>query len=622
MNRIRTVLRGLATLPAICACAAALAASGDVTTQGFDGYRTGAQLQETVLHAGNVGPATFGRLGSLAVDDYVHGQPLVVNALPLVGGEAIDVLYVATGSNSVFAFDVTEGRNRLLWVRKLGVSPGERDRRDIGVLSTPVIERESGTLFVVTGMIESGAGRYRLHALDLRDGSDRQGGPVLIAGSVRIDEQDIAFEPTDRRIAVQRAALALAGGKVVVAFGGDFFEGWVFAYDAGNLRQPPAAFCTTCVSRVTAISKVDYLSPECTFLGPGGGIWQSGRGPVVDDGGRVWFFTGNKAHIVKQGCMIPPGDNACARCALPGGCACEGIGEEKVCRGPDTCSANASRDRRALDLHDALIALDPAHGLAVEAWFRPENWDDAGVHGLEFNDLDLGGSGPLLIPGTSRLVGGGKEGVLYLFDTAAQGLAPMQSFAVAGMPNPPLQYYRHLLGGPVLWHRPPNGDGSRLYVWRMNDTLRSYRVGDRFADCDRQDVAPTATDNCHCIAASTERIDHHPGGLLSFSANGTDAGSAIVWAYTSRVGHGPGKLMAFAALPDAQAPDRLRELWDSDTCAGDAIDAGSTFAPPTVSNGRVYVATGANRVDVFGLLPARECAGATAPAVSEHLINF
>jgi hypothetical protein len=625
-----TIARKRLTPKTLAACGAAammavlasgsFAAPGDVLTQGYNRYRTGAQLEEKILNSGNVRPSTFGKVASLPVDGYVHTQPLVVNALQLEDNTTIDVVYAATGSNSVFAFAVTGQRVQLLWKRHLTTSA---DRRDIGILGTPVIDRESATLFVVTGAIEEKKGRYALHALDLRDGRDKQGGPVLIEGSVRIDDQQVAFEPTDKRIAVQRAALALADGKIIVAFGGDFFEGWVFAYEAGDLHRPPSAFCTTCVSRILSVSRVDYLSANCTFIGPAGGIWQSGRGPVVDDRGMVYFFTGNKSHIVKQGCLIPQGNNACAQCALPAGCSCKGVGQEKVCRGPDTCIANQSADGRWFDTHEALLKLDPAHALKLAGWFRPDNWNASGMHGLEFNDLDLGGSGPLLVPGTSRLIGGGKEGVLYLFDANLPQDRPMplQSFAIAPAPNPPLQYYRHILGGPVLWPRPADPEGSRLFVWRMNDTLRSYRFTDYFVDCNRNNVQPTGSENCLSIAASRERINHHPGGILSLSANGEKRDSAIVWAYTSAVGNGPGKLMAFNAMPDAAAPDRLAKIWESDTCAGDAIETGSTFAPPTISNGRVYIATGANRVDVFGLVPERPCAGAQ-PEVSEHLMNF
>ncbi|HEX7951457.1 MAG TPA: hypothetical protein VF523_00120, partial [Burkholderiales bacterium] len=124
------------------------------------------------------------------------------------------------------------------------------------------------------------------------------------------------------------------------------------------------------------------------------------------------------------------------------------------------------------------------------------------------------------------------------------------------------------------------------------------------------------------VAASRERIDHHPGGILSISADGDRPDSAIVWAYTGSGGNGPGLLMAFRALPDAATPDRLQQIWNSDACAGDAIEVGATFASPSVSNGRVYVATGSNRVDVFGLIPPRPCAMAEQPEVSEHLNNF
>jgi hypothetical protein len=615
----------LGCLAALCAAASpGAAAPGDVPTQGYDSYRTGAQLSEKILNVGNVRPATFGKVASLPVDGHVHTQPLVLNGVQMQDQSAADVVYVATGNNSVFAFDVSDGRSELLWKRHLTAVSAGGESRATGITGTPVIDRESATLFVVSGVIDDGKGRFFLHALDLASGLDRHGSPVAIGGGVKVDGQAVVFQPTDRRIAVQRAALALAGGKVIISFGGDFFEGWVFSYDVTDLNKPPAVFCTTCVSLIQSISRVDYLSTECTFLGPGGGIWQSGRGPVVDTRGMVYFFTGNKAHIVKQGCRIEQGSNACAQCAVPGGCPCNGVGQEKVCRGPDTCIANQSRDRRSVDLNEALIRLDPARGLSVSGWFRPDNWNARGIHGLEFNDLDLGGSGPLLIPETSRLIGGGKEGVLYLLDADSlhNRAMPLQSFAIAPVPNPPLQYYRHILGGPVLWSRPKDPDGSRLFIWRMNDVLRSYRLTDHFIDCDRNQAQPTGTENCRSIATSKERINHHPGGILSLSASGQKPDSAIVWAYTSSAGNGPGQLMAFGAMPDSAAPDRLQKIWDSDTCPGDAIQIGSTFAAPTVASGRVYVATGADRVDVFGLVAQRPCADSPQPEASEHLQNF
>jgi hypothetical protein len=71
--------------------------------------------------------------------------------------------------------------------------------------------------------------------------------------------------------------------------------------------------------------------------------------------------------------------------------------------------------------------------------------------------------------------------------------------------------------------------------------------------------------------------------------------------------NGPGKLMAFKALPDATQADKLEKIWDSDSCAEDRLDLGSDFVPPTVANGKVFVATNANRVDVFGLMSGKKC---------------
>ena len=54
-------------------------------TQGYNPYRTGAQLEERILNVDNVRPSTFGRVAGLPVDGYVHAQPLIVNGLQIQG---------------------------------------------------------------------------------------------------------------------------------------------------------------------------------------------------------------------------------------------------------------------------------------------------------------------------------------------------------------------------------------------------------------------------------------------------------------------------------------------------------------------------------------------------------
>ena len=590
----------------------------DVLTNNYDNFRTGANLSESTLNVANVTLQSFGRIFSYRVDGPSLSQPLVATLVELPGGSRRDLVVVTTASNSVYAFDADAGGNGPIWRNTLIELPDGTAAEPSGIFSTPVIDRTRNIVYVVAGLRQGDRAKYVLHALNLSDG--RVLGAVLIEGAQRVGDAAIAFEPTVTRVAVQRAALAIAKGKVIVAFGGDFFEGWVFAFDQGDLMRPPAVFCITCVSRVKAISKVDFLDASCILLGPGGGIWQSGRGPVVDENGLVYFFTGNKQHVIKSGCVIPPSDNSCSQCKIEGGCLCKGRGTSGVCRGPDICQTNASDNGKIFDLNESMIQLDPSDELKLTGWFRPANWDIPGSDGLEINDLDLGGSGPLMISGTHRLIGGGKQGVMYVLDLqrAMETCMPsstktciasnaVQSFQIAPPPPRPNQYYRHIFGGPVIWTRPPEKGGALVYVWRENDYLRAYRIADRFQDCNTQNPAPTASHNCASIAQSEDFIDHHPGGVLAVSANGADGETAIVWAATTRTVNGPGKLMAFRADPETGSQNPLTKIWDSDICVEDRLEQGSDFVPPTIANGKVYVATSANRIDVFGPMTKKKC---------------
>ncbi len=624
-------------LPALASSILWAAAEGqaatDVLVNNYDNFRTGANLSESILDVSNVRPETFGHQFSYSVDGPVFSQPLIATGVSIPDVGLRDVAYVATANNSVYAFDA-HASGGPLWHRTLTHLPGGNAAQPVGIFSTPVIDRSAHTIYVVAGLMEGSRAKYVLHGLDLSDGSEKHSGPVIISGSVKVDSTLVPFEPTSTRIAVQRAALAIARDKVIVAFGGDFFEGWVFSYDKSNLQAPPSAFCTTCVSRVAAISGIDYLNADCIFLGPGGGIWQAGRGPVVDAQGLVYFFTGNKAHIIRNGCTIPQNDNSCAACSTAGGCACKGIGSPKVCRGPDTCIAHEAGDRQLFDVNESLIRLNPGKGLELTGWFRPVNWHDPGANGLEVSDLDLGSAGPVLIPGTTRLIGGGKQGVLYVLDTTPTSSCipsltntcmspvlpnPVQSFQIA--PPPPNDYYRHLFGGPVIWSRSAALGGSLAFVWRENDYLRSYPISNQFEGCDTDGPPTTTSQNCPSSAQSKDFIDHHPGGILAISANGTDAASAIVWASTTRGVNGPGRLMAFRAAAQASKPAELTKIWDSDFCEEDSLESGSDFIPPTVANGKVYLATGANKVAVFGLINTRECAAQDLPEFSGPMLQ-
>ena len=77
MNTRARTLRSLVCGCLVLASSLALASGIAVTTYHYDALRTGWNKQETVLTA-SAFPATFGVLSTVAVDDQVDAQPLLV----------------------------------------------------------------------------------------------------------------------------------------------------------------------------------------------------------------------------------------------------------------------------------------------------------------------------------------------------------------------------------------------------------------------------------------------------------------------------------------------------------------------------------------------------------------
>src|SRR5256714_9384038 len=144
--------------------------STDVLTYQDNNARTGADLHEKLLTPGNVNAASFGLRFNLQVDGKVDAQPLYVAKLKIAGRGRHNVLYVATEHDTLYAFDADAGT--VLWQTSL-LGPGEipSDPRgcnqvtpEIGITSTPVIDRKSGTIYAVA-MSKDASGNYfqRLH---------------------------------------------------------------------------------------------------------------------------------------------------------------------------------------------------------------------------------------------------------------------------------------------------------------------------------------------------------------------------------------------------------------------------------------------------------------------------
>ena len=184
-----------------------------------------------------------------------------IYAQPLVAGNRV---LAATEGNSVFALEASSGS--VLWHVNFGKPvPGSAlpcgNIDPSGITGTPVIDTSSGTTYVVA-FLEQGP-HHELFALDLATGATRWHKTVDPPGLSPLVEQE-------------RAALALAGGRVYVAYGGLFG-------DCGNYKGAVVS-----VAADGSGSPQSYVMPTQREAG----LWNP-TGPVVDANGDLWVVTGN-----------------------------------------------------------------------------------------------------------------------------------------------------------------------------------------------------------------------------------------------------------------------------------------------------------------------------------------
>jgi hypothetical protein len=93
----------------------------DVTTQHNDNRRTGANLQEIVLNTMNVNAQHFGKVCTYQIQGDVYAQPLYMGNINIPGKGILNVVYIATMHNIVYAFNADDrGHNPPpLWKRQL-----------------------------------------------------------------------------------------------------------------------------------------------------------------------------------------------------------------------------------------------------------------------------------------------------------------------------------------------------------------------------------------------------------------------------------------------------------------------------------------------------------------------
>ncbi len=517
-----------------------LSAQVSVLSNRYNNSRTGANLSETVLNTSNVNTQQFGKVFQYAVDGSVFAQPLYVPKLPIPGQGSHNVLFICTMSDTVYAFDADQ--NKTLWsVNFTNPAAGVtvvpiadivgHNNGDIvgpvGIVSTPVIDITTQTLYLVarTKETKAGAASYvqRIHALSLTTGQEKFGGPVAISGSVPGTGQGsvagvVSFDP---KMNNQRLGLALAKGQLIIGWSSHEdaqpYHGWVMSYDAATLKQT-GIFCST---------------PD----GAQGGIWQSGRAPVVDPAGNVYLFTGN-----------------------------------------GTTDA-------ASDLSEAALRFSTAGGLKLTDYFVASNFNV-----LNSSDLDLAGSGPILMP-SGLLVGGGKGGEIYLLKPSDLG---RYSTGDQNIPQEFQATQQQIRPGPAFWTSASLG--PLLYLWGESEPLKAFHFNG------------TTFDTTPLLQSTVTTPTGAPGGSISVSSNGTADASGIVWgSVTARDYEDTGLVKGILYALSATNPSQ--ELWSS-TQNATRDDAGyyAKFVTPVVANGKMYMPTFSNYsttnyVNVYGLLP-------------------
>jgi hypothetical protein len=171
------------------ACAASITGGlgAPITTRSYDNARTGWNQNETTLKPSNVTPSTFHKIGELRVDDKIEASPLFVPGVSTASGPH-DLLIVATTNNTVYAFDAQT--NTQVWSRSLGPATGGPPGKEApydrwGVTSTPVIDPDTNTLYIVRLVAESGQKLYRLVGLRLSDGNEEIQSQLIDGNSVK-----------------------------------------------------------------------------------------------------------------------------------------------------------------------------------------------------------------------------------------------------------------------------------------------------------------------------------------------------------------------------------------------------------------------------------------------------
>ena len=520
----------------------AAVAQVNVYTRSNDNSRTGQNLQETILTPAIVNSTNFGKLYTIPTDGQIYAQPLYVSNLAIAGGTH-NVVFVASMLNTVYALDADTGAT--LWTQNYGSPIIPQD-----------VEFDQNISWVTRlGILGTPVIDPATNYMYFVSGSQPADGTKVF--SYNLNAIDITTGlPVNGSPVVINATYSTPDLTAPLVFnpqmqnprpGMALANGNVYIAFASHEDAPPYHGFVMAYSTSTLAQTAVYSD---TTIGTLGGIWNAGQAPAIDAAGNLYISTGNGSFGTTPNKLVQTGNS--------------------------------------------FIKLSPT--LQLLDYFTPYNSAT-----MNTSDLDLGSSGLLLIPNTSYVLGGGKQGVLYLADTNGMGEfnassdQVRQEFqAVYGVGT------SHIHGAPVYFNSDQNGPTT--YVWGENDVLRGFLFN---ATTGLLNTTPFAKSTM--TAPVTNNDGAMPGGFLAISANGQSNG--ILWASTPYNGNAvvttvQGVLYAFNA-------DTLSLLWsDKTNDARDEIGNFAKYVPPLVANGKLYMATfgplgtndGSGALVIYGLL--------------------
>jgi hypothetical protein len=519
-----------------------------VLTHHNDNARTGENLNEFILNVNNVNSKQFGLVYTRAVDDQIYAQPLLITNVSVPGRGVHNLVVVATVNDSVYAFDADDPNMTAPYWQASFLGPNivpPRNSDMTGACGGNYMDFNGQFGIVGTPVIDPATGTLYLVARTKENGTN------FVQRLHALDVTTGAERPNSPTIITATYPGTGSGSS-----------GGFITFDPQRQNQRPGLALVNGVVYIGWASHCDWgpyhgwlLGYDASTLqrvvvyidtptGVDGGIWMSGQAPSADVSGNLYISIGN---------------------------------------GTVGTSGNP---RDTLNRGESFLKLTRnGTNFTIASWFTPYNYP-----ALESGDIDLGSAGMLLIPGTTLAFSGGKEGVVYLVNRDNMGGLSGSSTADTNVVQTFEVSTDEIHGGPIWWDGP---DGSYGYIWPASVNLQQYKFDktNGLFLLPAYALSPTAAPN------------GQPGGILALSANGTNAGSGIVWAYHQLVGDAnqsvqPGILHAYSAQ------NISTELWNSEQVSTrDSVGLYGKFVPPTVANGKVYLATFSNHLNVYGLLP-------------------